>query len=273
MTLKQLINKSVYGTVGYISSQNDLDLLEQYIVYNLPVLKEFKKIIVATNYEDYSNTDLILENYKLWAKYFSNCSYLDNPINRGHSFGTADLDDSLFDYCKKNNIEWLCKSANDIILQESILNKEIKEADFYYLCGFGYAGFFEPYNYSIDTALQAICDTQEFFYPQTNFYFINVSKVNYLNDKNHVNEIYSKVQTIPHYDNKAWEYGFRSCETLLKETVEIHNLSKYHLISKNKYVYLLNLIKNYQMHDSSHKNIMIDGICHYQNPNQQIIEI
>jgi hypothetical protein len=39
MNLKQLINKSVYGVVGYISSQNDLDLLEQYILYNLPVLK------------------------------------------------------------------------------------------------------------------------------------------------------------------------------------------------------------------------------------------
>jgi hypothetical protein len=53
MNLKQLINKSVYGTIGYISSQDDLNLLEQYILYNLPVLKEFKKIIVATNYKNY----------------------------------------------------------------------------------------------------------------------------------------------------------------------------------------------------------------------------
>jgi hypothetical protein len=40
MNLKQIINKSVYGTIGYISSQNDLNLLEQYILHNLPVLKE-----------------------------------------------------------------------------------------------------------------------------------------------------------------------------------------------------------------------------------------
>ena len=50
MNLKQLINKSVYGTVGYISSQEDIDLLESYIIYNLPILKEFKHIVVATNY-------------------------------------------------------------------------------------------------------------------------------------------------------------------------------------------------------------------------------
>jgi hypothetical protein len=53
MNLKQLINKSVYGTISYISSEDDLDLLESYILYNLPVLKEFKKIIIATNYKNY----------------------------------------------------------------------------------------------------------------------------------------------------------------------------------------------------------------------------
>ena len=44
MNLKQIINKSVYGTIGYVSSQDDLDLLEHYILNNLKVLKEFKQI-------------------------------------------------------------------------------------------------------------------------------------------------------------------------------------------------------------------------------------
>ena len=52
MNLKQLINKSIYGTIGYISSIDDINLLEQYINYNLPVLKEFKQIVVATNYKN-----------------------------------------------------------------------------------------------------------------------------------------------------------------------------------------------------------------------------
>jgi hypothetical protein len=49
MLLKELINKSVYGTIGYIASQDDIDLLESYILYNLPVLKEFKQIVIAGN--------------------------------------------------------------------------------------------------------------------------------------------------------------------------------------------------------------------------------
>ena len=263
MNLKQLINKSVYGTIGYISSLDDLDLLEQYIIYNLPVLKEFKQIIVATNFSSpFQN-----KNKDLWEKYFSNCIILDSRINRGHNFGTADLDNMLFDYCKKNNIEWLCKSSNDIILQESILSKEIKEADFYYLNGIGYGGMI-PYNFDFDQIIN------QDFYPQTNFYFINVYKTDYLNDKQYLDKTYHQIQTIQDYNGRVWEYfsGW-SCEDFLKNCVKRNNLLKYHLISKEKYRMLLQIVKGYQIHDSSHKNLMIEGICHFQYNNQQIIEI
>ena len=45
MNLKQLINKSTYGTIGYIASEDDLTRMEQYLLYNLKVLKEFEHII------------------------------------------------------------------------------------------------------------------------------------------------------------------------------------------------------------------------------------
>jgi len=264
MLLKNLINKSVYGTIGYIASQDDLNLLERYILYNFPVLKEYKQIIVATNYKNYP--EFVDENTQLWKKYFPECVIIDLKNNRGPNFGYCDLDDAIFDYCKENNIEWLCKSANDVIVQESILNKEIEEADFYYLNGIGYGGMIK-YNFNFDEIVK------KDFYPQTNFYFINVFKTDYLNDKNHVTEIYNKVQDIPGYNGKAWEYGFRSCETLLKESIERNKLFKYHLISQEKYLILLKLIIDNNVHDSSHKNLMIEGVCHYPYINQPIIEI
>lgn len=267
MNLKQLINKSVYGTVGYISSQDDIDLLESYILYNLPVLKEFKKIVIATNYEDYSNTDLIYKNNNLWTKYFPDCSYINNPINRGHNFGTADLDNILFNFCKIYKHEWLCKASNDIILKESILEKQINEADFYYMNGIGYGGMV-PYDFDFEKIIN------EDFYPQTNFYFLNVFKTDFLNDKKFLDETYKYIQNIPDYNGKIWEYinGW-SCETFLKECIKRNNLTKHHLIPKEKYLYLLQVIKDSNIHDCSHKNIMIEGVCHFQYPNQQIIEI
>lgn len=264
MNLKQLINQSVYGTIGYISSQDDLDLLEQYILYNFPVLKEYKQIIVATNYSELSLSD---SNTQLWKKYFPNCITLDSKINRGHNIGTADLDNMVFDWCKENNEGWLCKSANDVILQESILNKEIEEADFYYLNGIGFGGIIQ-YNFNFDRIIN------QDFYPQTNFYFINVSKTDYLNDKQYLDETYQQTQNIQDYNGRIWEYfsGW-SCEDFLKNCVKRNNLIKYHLIPKEKYRILLQVVKEYHIHDSSHKNIMIEGVCHFHHNNQQIIEV
>jgi hypothetical protein len=271
MVLKNLINKSVYGTIGYISSQDDIDLLEQYILHNLPVLKEYKQVVVATNYSD---LNLIEPNSQLWKKYSPDCILLDSKTNRGHNFGTADLDNLVFDWCKENGENWLCKSANDVILQESVLDIPIETADFYYMCGFGYAGFLSPYNYTVETALKAICKTQEFFFPQTNFYFINVEKTDYINGKEFLNETFEYVQNIPNYNGKVWEYieGW-SCESFLKKCIERNNLSKYHLIPQEKYLSLLKVIEKCGVVDSSYKNIMINGICHFQFPNSKIIEI
>lgn len=264
MVIRELINKSTYGTIGYIKSVEDLDILEQYIIYNLPVLKEFKQILIATNYFEFELKSL---NEALWQKYFPNCISLHSATNRGHNHGNADLDNMLFDYCKTNNIEWLCKSANDVIFTSDLLDKEIDKADFYYLNGIGYGGM-EKYNFDFNRIID------EDFYPQTNFYFINTSKIDYLNNKQYLDETYNFVKSIPSYNSRIWEYidGW-SCENFLKQCIERNNLSKYHLVSSEKYLHLLQLIEHYNIHDCSHKNIMIEGICHFQFPHQQIIEI
>lgn len=263
MLLKELINKSWYGTIGYIAKEEDLEVLEQYILFNLSVLKEFQGIIIATNY----NGDYHKQNTLLWKKYFPECIIIDNPINRGHNHGYTDLDNIIFDYCKHNRIEWLCKSANDVVFEDSILYKEIGDADFYYMNGIGIGGMVK-YNFDFDKIIQ------DDFYPQTNFYFINVSKTDYINDKKYLDETYDKIQLIPDYNGRIWEYfqGW-SCEDFLKNCIIRNNLSKEHLISKEKYRILLQMVKDNQIHDCSHKQIMIEGICHFPYPDQNIITI
>ena len=263
MNLKQLINKSIYGTIGYISSQDDLDLLEQYVVYNLPVLKEFKQIVVATNF----GSPLQKENTQLWKKYFPDCIIIDSKTNRGHNFGTADLDNLVFDWCKQNNEEWLCKSGNDMIFQIQILDIEIDDADFYHLNNVGFGGMI-LYNFNIEKIIQ------EEFHPQTTVYFINVGKTDYLNDNQHLNTTYQYIQSLPDYNGKVWEYveGW-SCEFFLRNCVYRNNLTRFRLIPDSIYRSLLNFIKTNQIHDGSHKNIMVNGICHFQHSDQPILEI
>ena len=65
MILKDIINKSYYGSVGYISNLDDISRLEQYIIYNLSVLKEFINIITSTTYVD-NNPELRIQLETTW---------------------------------------------------------------------------------------------------------------------------------------------------------------------------------------------------------------
>lgn len=266
MILKKLINKSYYVANGYIESLDSLSILESFIVYNLPVLKEFKKIVVANTYKEFSD-EFINANELLWKKYFPECVLINISVNRGHSFGIADSENALIDYCKENKIEWICKSSNDVIIQEKILNKEIGESDLYYLNGISYEDL-TIYNFDYSKLIT------EHFYPQTNFYFINVSKIDYIYDKKYIDKTYQYRLSIPNYNNKIWEYipGW-SCENFLKECVKRNRLSKEYLLNLDVHNKLCDTINLYKIGDPSHKNIMVDGICHFQFVNQNIIEI
>jgi hypothetical protein len=262
MILKDIINKSYYGTISYIHNKESLGILERYIKFNIDVLKEYKGIIVATNYGDIG---LVIKNAQLWQKYFPKCIIIDLSENRGHNFGTADLDNVLFDYCKNNDIEWLCKTSSDLILKEQVLDIPIQESDFYYMNGIGFGGMVK-YDFNNERIIN------EDFFPQTNFYFINVSKTDYLNDKKYIDKTYNEIQNTPNYNGKIWEcFQGWECEGFLRECVNRNNLNKFHLLSKNKYIELLNIVKQEQIHDSSHKNIMIEGICHFHELENQII--
>jgi len=264
MILKELANSSVYGTVGHVSTKEDVDFLEKhYVTYNLPVLKEFGHVLVATNFD---NVEVVPYLEAMWRRYFKDCTFINSTTNRGHGIGTADLDDAIFNFCKDNQVEWLCKSSNDMIFRKEVLYKEIGGADFYYFNGIGYTGV---YNYDFD--LYRIMD--ENFYPQTTFYFINVSKVDYLNDREHVNETYTRIQAADSYSGKLGDYGFRTNETLLKECIERNKLVRENLLPREKYFKLLNIIKDFRIADCSHKSIMLENICHMQWLAQPIIEI
>ena len=270
MILKEVLNKSYYGTISYIPNAKYLNTLERYIQYNLEVLKEYKGIIVATNY---SNLELAEKNTILWKKYFPDCILIDLPKNRGHNFGTSDLDTSIFNYCKENDIEWLCKTSADVILEKKLLNIKVNKSDFYYLEGIGYGGLANN-KFDIDKILN------NYFFPQTNFYIINISKVDKLHDQEYIERTYNEIKKIPKkvyksmFDSKPWgPFPGWACEQFLADCVERNKLTKYHLLSQKNYIKLIDIIKKEQIHDCSHKNIMLNGICHFHNIDDDVIII
>ena len=264
MNLKKLINKSYYSSIGYISSEKDLEILETYIKYNLPVLNEFKNHIIVTNYDG----DFNEQNKNLWEKYLPNCILIDLPENRGHSFGIADQENAIIDYCHKNNIDWICKTSHDVIFKKEILEIKIDGGkDFYFMQGIGYGGMKRD-DFDIEKIIK------DYFMPQTNFYFIDTSKIDYLYEKDYIDSTYYYIQNLEFYSGRVWEYieGW-TCERFLKSCVIRNNLSKYDLVPEDTYRTLLDVIIRFKVDDCSHKNIMIEGICHNHNPFDQVLDI
>ena len=269
MKIKKLINKSYYGTQGYISSIKDLDNLERYIELNLDILKEYVNIIVATNF---SNLDKGLQelNKKLWCKYFPNVIILDSHTNRGHNHGYCDLENILIEYCVDNNIEWLCKSAHDTILTKDIFNIPLpeEEVDCYYQLHFNKetTETFELNQNKLE---------ENWFSIQGAFYFINTSKITKgWHDKKYLDKTYNHIQKLENYNGKIWEYIPEfECELMIANNVKRNNLTKHYIFSGKLYQTLWTLIRTHSIYDPSHKNILIQGISHLHFPLQNVAVI
>ena len=256
MKFSQVIERSAYGTIGYIAGEDDLRVLERHIVHNLPLLKAFTNVIVATNYGGGSPHELAAGNRAVWRRYFPDCAILDSGYNRGHSIGTSDLDNLVFDHCKANDIEWLCKGANDVLLSAPVLDIEIQAADFYYLNAISYSAMQQQ-----DFDFARI--SAHLFYPQTSFYALNVGKTDFLVDKELLDRSYAIVNRIPDYNGRIWEHIPRwSCELLLRKCVLRNGLTRCHLMDDAQFSRLLSIVQVRGIEDCSHKNLTIKGICH-----------
>ena len=260
MDIKELINKSYYGTQGYIGSIEDLEKLEIYVNTNAKVINEYKNVIVATNFSSYDE-GLQKRNADLWHKYFPNAIMLDSPVNRGHNHGYCDLENLLVEYCIDNDIEWLCKSANDTLLTEDIWDLPLPDEEFdcYYQLQFNQETI---HMYKLDGDEMK----NDWSNIQGAFYFINTSKVTSWHNHDFLDSTYEHLKTIDGYDmqhGKIWEHIPEfECELMIAAVVERNKLSKHYMYDGELYFNLWKLVYEKGVNDPSHKNIMIQGICH-----------
>ena len=254
--LGDVVTRSVYGTTGYIADQCDLDALERSIAHNLPILHRFRRVVVATNFGGHETSQLARANAALWRRYLPECVILDSSFNRGHSIGTSDLDNMLFDYCKGNGIGWLCKSANDVYLDEQMLQIPIEPASFYFLNALSYSAIRQN---EFDIAPF----TTDFFFPQTTFYLIDVSATDFLIDPQLLDRSWTIVNRIPEYNGRIWEHipGW-SCEQLLRICVERNHLTRFHLMTEEQWRGVVQRVIDERIEDCSFKGLSINGICH-----------
>lgn len=272
ITLKDIISKSVFGSVGTINSDQDLKMFYGYVKHNRDFLCYFQDLIFVLNGNIQIIETIPKEIEDILPK---NTVHIVVTENLGHTFGTMLNDSSVCSYAAQLPYDYIWKFSNDVTVDPNILHKTITtNKDFYYINNIGYNVF---NTYSKKTLLDALL-TQTFYYPQTNYYII----------KNRI-KFYPDIQTIyklkkEYEDIKSKNPGIQpwhaisgcDCEHMLAKTVEINNLTKEHLLSHQSTHNIIQLIFDQQVHDGSHKNIAYEelgNLCHLHYPGHPVVII
>lgn len=238
-----------------------------FLEYNKAFINRFPKVVVSINSIEGLSADIMKEYQAIWSRNVSNVLFLRSPDNRGHMFGTIDLEEAIFKYVKENyrSISYLWKTMDDVLLSEKMFDLEIKPAAFYYIPGFSYESIVKAGG---KDNLYSIYENFEsgFWTPQTTFFIVNINNFTnlYGNDIDNKYRTYMELKKA-NPDIKPWEIPFDikfDCETHLGRTTK--NVTKFCLI-RYKFKDLLNFVETHHVGDPSHKNIFFNdlGLCHY----------
>jgi len=265
--LEDIIKESCFGTIATVKGEECLTKLQMFMEYNKAFINRFPKVIVSLNQAEGVSADTYKQYQEIWSRNVSNVLFLSSSDNRGHMFGTIDLEEAIFKYAKENyrSLKYLWKSMDDVLISEKVLDLEVKPASFYYIPGFSYESIVKAGGKdNLYTAYENF--ESGFWTPQTTFFIVDINSFTNL----YGDDVDNKYRTYVELKKanpqiKPWEIPFDikfDCETHLGRTTK--NVTKYCLIC-DKFKDLLSFVETHQVGDPSHKNIFFNdlGICHY----------
>jgi len=273
MKIKDIIQDCTLGVTVYVNNNTVKDFIS-YLIYNKTIIEQFPNMVMAINSDE---EDLSFIK-KLLDTYVADLDIIFLDQNRGHMFGTMDLDEAVFNLSKKYPQKYLCKLSQDIIIDPEFLNTNIEEADFYFLPGFSLETILR--NQGIEGLKKVFKDsTQKDFTPQSNFFILSKKSPNVYGGVEVINEYYIKFQEILKTNPKAkcWEEFHDpkfDCETFLGRTINQQNFTYFNLLDEEDFISLWKTVFNYKIGDPSHKNIMLPcGISHFHFKDKPIIKL
>lgn len=285
MKLSQIIPESVFGTIGTIKDENSIQIDGAIMIVNKHILDRFKNVIISLNSAPGVSAEVV-SDYKIKCQeILPNAIILYSQHNRGHMFGTIDLEESILIYLKHNflDVKYLWKSMNDVMIGSGILEREYKEAGFYYLPGFSYESIAisnKQHNIKTDE------DYVKFYksvvkHPQTTLFIADVTSVSRLYGWGFLDlsgSYFRQKEENPSL--KPWEISTEGynidkfdCEHMIGETLS--HLSNECLITDDEFMNLINLVDQNKIADPSHKNIMFKeiGVCHFHDTSSGVYMI
>lgn len=265
MKLKDLARKSdALVFPSYFSDRKDIEKVNYIQSLNSKFNKLFSNVVISITYSSKKvKEELSKEVEKMYKEHFENIFFFHNGDNFGVVKSTCLMEEQLLKYCHTENFEMVCKSMDHVLILDEGLDIELDEDyDFYYTNGIGYGGC-QHYNFKVEDIVENT------FFPQTNFYFLNTKKVDYIYDLNLVEEKYLEWKD-NNYKSRA---HFIACEEETGKSIERNGLSKFDMIPRNSFIEIVKKVIHFNIHDPSFKNLSTLGIVHFQYPEQEIYKL
>lgn len=275
MRFKEIIQKcDAIVLPAYIAGEEDIDRINHLQSINKDFNKLFKKTIICVNYKSLE----IREEYKdkieeLFNNHFNSVDYIHNKTNFTNVRSLCEQEESLIQLCKSRNYKFICKTMDHVVILKEAYDLELNnDSDFYYTNGIGAQRCLEWEN---DIELIA----NQTFFPQTNFYFLDVSKIDYIYNLEDVKQKHldyeendKKIKLIdPEYKFHPKLNGyFVCCEDETGKMATRNKLKMSDMIPKDKFKLLIQRVIYNSIVDPSFKNLSTCGILHYQYINQPI---
>jgi hypothetical protein len=263
MKIKDLLPDACYGTIATLTGPESIHKIQTFMQMNAGFIQSFQKVIVALNRTDNADS-YIVEDYKNeWSKIAPNVIFLHAHENKGHMFGTIELEELIVSFIKSYlpKTRYLFKTMEDVITDPRLLELEVPEVSFYYLPSISYESYV----------------TNKLDLPQTTFFILDIT---------YIDTLYGKDVKLKHHEYllaqktnpmiKPWEMPYETkfdCESHLARTTK--DYSKFCLLNLETHDKLLNFVINNRLGDPSHKNIYFvnEGLCHYHNWEDNVFEL
>ena len=246
---------------AFIADEDDIERIEFLQKKNKNFNPLFNKTIICVNYKSLEIRKQLMEKTEeVFNKYFNNVEFIHNKTNYENVRSLCEQEEALIQLCKKYNYKRVCKTMDHMVIFNEALKLQLDpNADFHYTNGVGYArcrdkGF----------KIQEIYENT--YFPQTNFYFIDVSKIDFIYDIKEVERRHLEWEN----DNSVCPNGYFVC---CEEETGImgirNNLVKQDMIPPSVFRLLISNVIKQDIHDPSFKNLITCGICHLQYHKQK----
>lgn len=259
MTFKDLIPDSVLVINGCIKD-NSITALEGVISHNYEVFSKFDTKILILNKAENLTSKAFADYVDMWTSVFPDIIF-KLVKNIGHQLGAMWLEENSLLLAKnKSSKTYMWKFSDDWLITKDFLNVEILRSDFYYLPSL-----------SMESV---VFNKHREFSPQTNFYIVDVKKINTL--YGNVNDY--KIEKDKYPDKFLWEIPWEwklCCEDTLAKYIKDQNLEIFNILNEDRFDELSIFVYGNNIGDPSHKNIFFEkeGLCHFHFPDDPIFYI